>query len=133
MTTRHPMSALGDFYVGNGQCLACGVPHVVAPDLIAWADDRKSHCVWLKQPESESELDRAITVLESQELDCHRYAGSDSEILRRLPRNCCAYAQPWPTAPPGDRSYNQSPQFALLDEHDNWLIRILKAIVRRRL
>jgi ribosomal protein S14 len=75
MTTRHPMSAPGDFYVGAGQCMACGVPHGVAPDLIAWADDRKSHCVCLKPPESESELDRAITVLESQELDCHRYAG----------------------------------------------------------
>ena len=32
--TPHPKSAPGDFYVVKGECLACGVPHVVAPDLV---------------------------------------------------------------------------------------------------
>ena len=39
----HPKSAPGDFYVVNGECLACGVPHVVAPDLVGWADEKGTH------------------------------------------------------------------------------------------
>src|SRR5580700_3808467 len=40
--TPHPNSMPGDFYVEKGQCLACGVPHVVAPDLVGWTDKRCS-------------------------------------------------------------------------------------------
>ena len=32
---RHPLNAFGPFYVGDGECISCGVPHVVAPDLMA--------------------------------------------------------------------------------------------------
>jgi len=46
--TPHPKSAPGDFYVEKGQCLACGVPHVVAPDLVGWADEKIPHCFWKK-------------------------------------------------------------------------------------
>jgi hypothetical protein len=35
----HPQSAAGDFYVVNDQCISCGTPHAVAPDLIGWADN----------------------------------------------------------------------------------------------
>ena len=47
----HPQSAPGDFYVVNGECINCGAPHAVAPDLIGWADSGDSHCIWKKQPE----------------------------------------------------------------------------------
>ena len=41
--TPPPKSAPGDFYVEKGQCLACGVPHVVAPDLVGWTDEKVQH------------------------------------------------------------------------------------------
>ena len=78
-----PKSAPGDFYVVKGECLACGVPQVVAPDLVGWTGEKIPHCCWKKQPETQEELERAIAVLETQELECHRYAGTDPAILRR--------------------------------------------------
>lgn len=40
----HPESARGDFYVVKGECLACGYPRVVAPDLIGWTSEKIPHC-----------------------------------------------------------------------------------------
>ena len=57
----HPQSAPGDFYVENGQCLARGVPHVVAPDLVGWADEKVPHCIWKKQPQTPSEYERVVS------------------------------------------------------------------------
>src|ERR1700679_4298191 len=43
----------------------------------------------------EAELERAIAVPETQELGCHRYAGTDPAILDRILSTCCDYpAQP---------------------------------------
>jgi hypothetical protein len=80
----HPQSAPGDFYVIQNECITCGVPHVVAPELMDWTDDRY-HCFWKRQPENEEELEHAIRVLENQELGCHRYAGNDPRGLNRVP------------------------------------------------
>jgi hypothetical protein len=76
------------------------------------------HCIWKKQPETPAEVERAIAVLEGQELMCHRYAGRDPEILKRLSSTCCDY----PDLSPGQTEIpNESvpaPQFAVLDaEH----------------
>jgi hypothetical protein len=76
--TPHPESSLGDFYVEKGQCLACGAPHVVAPDLIGWAINDVHHCIWKKQPETPVELEQATNVFDVQELGCHRYSGGRS-------------------------------------------------------
>lgn len=86
---RHPQSMPGDFYVEQDCCLACGVPEVIAPDLVAHEKERYWHCYWKKQPETPDELDRAVKILHTQELDCHRYGGSDPAILERLPPECC--------------------------------------------
>ena len=80
----HPESAPGDFYVENDQCFTCGAPHGVAPDLIGWADDVSS-CIWKKQPATPEELEQAISVFGAACCEAHRYAGSDPEILRRIP------------------------------------------------
>jgi len=126
--TPHPKSAPGDFYVERGQCIACGVPHVVAPDLIGWTDEKLQHCFWKKQPETPAELGRAIAVLESQELDCHRYAGTDPVILSRVPSACCDY----PQQTPGEQhAETPSPHFALLDDRDSPVERLWKAITRK--
>jgi|SRR5215472_8561518 len=80
----HPQSSPGDFYVENGQCGACGVPHAIAPDLVGWADQQSPHCVWKKQPKTQAEIERALAVLDAQELSCHRYGGTDPAILDRV-------------------------------------------------
>jgi hypothetical protein len=94
--TPHPKSAPGDFYVEKGQCLACGLPHVVAPDLVGGTDEKVQHCIWKKQPQTPAELERAIAVLEAQELECHRYAGTDPAILNRVSSTYCDYPMPAP-------------------------------------
>jgi hypothetical protein len=42
-----------------------------APDLVGWADEKMQHCFWKRQPETPTEIERAIAVLEAQELECH--------------------------------------------------------------
>lgn len=87
---RHPASAPGDFYVEYKCCLACGVPQALAPELVGWTDEHYAHCFWKKQPETSAEIEQAIKVLKSQELGCHRYAGTDRSILERLAsEGCC--------------------------------------------
>jgi hypothetical protein len=64
----------------------------VAPDLIGWADTSAGgyeHCIWKKQPETDDEVERAIMVIEVSEVGCHRYAGSDPRITRRISREYC--------------------------------------------
>jgi DNA-directed RNA polymerase subunit RPC12/RpoP len=49
---------------------------------------------WIKQPQTSDELDRAIKLIHSQELGCHRYSGADPAILRRLPAEDCDRTRP---------------------------------------
>ena len=112
-----------------GECLACGVPHVVAPDLVGWTGEKIPHCFWKKQPETPAELERAIAVLEAQELECHRYAGTDPTILNRVSSSYCDYPTQSPSVP--QHAYAPLPQFALLDDRPNLIARVWKAITRR--
>jgi hypothetical protein len=97
-TTRfraHPQSAPGDFYVVNGECVCCGAPHAVAPDLISWAANTESeHCIWKKQPESDAELEQALAVFAVSEVGCHRYAGNDVSIIEKIGAEYCDHALP---------------------------------------
>lgn len=127
--TPHPQSAPGDFYVEEGQCLARGVPHTLAPDLVGWTDEKLRHCFWKKQPETPAELERAIEVLEAQELGCHRYAGTDQAILKRISPTDCDY----PTQSPGESPVEtdtrpSAPHFALLDDRPGLLTKAWRAI-----
>jgi hypothetical protein len=138
--TPHPKSAAGDFYVESGQCGSCGMPHVVAPDLVGRTDEKISHCFWKKQPKTPAEVARAIAVLETQELGCHRYAGTDPAILERVPSGCCDYPIESPISLPptasvpqhfmllGDRPDLQPPRFGLLDSRPSLLARVWKSI-----
>ena len=128
--TPHPKSAPGDFYVEKGQCLACGVPHVVAPDLVGWTGEGKvRHCFWKKQPETPAELERAIAVLDAQELECHRYAGTDPAILDRVLSTYCDY----PVHSPSNHDIEgqtdpKPPIFMLLDDQPGLIARVWRAI-----
>src|SRR5581483_4824428 len=128
--TPHPKSAPGDFYVVKGECLACGVPHVVAPDHMGWTGEKTQHCYWKKQPETQAELEEAFAVLEAQELECHRYAGTDLAILDRILSTYCDYPIPSPTVI--ERAEPRSPDFALLDDRPSLLARVWRAVTRRR-
>jgi len=124
--TPHPKSARGDFYVVKGECLACGVPHVVAPDLMGWTGERVPHCCWKKQPETQAELEQAIAVFEAQDLECHRYAGTDPAILDRILPTYCDYRM---TQPSGvERTEPHSPDFALISNRPSLLARVWKTI-----
>lgn len=123
-----PKSARGDFYVVKGECLACGYPHVVAPDLIGWTGEKTPHCYWKKQPENSAELERAIAVLEAQELECHRYAGADPMILDRVCSAYCDYPKQLSSEVQPDL---QPPRFALLGDRPGPIKRAWRRIMRR--
>jgi hypothetical protein len=127
--TPHPKSAPGDFYVTEGECLACGVPHVVAPDLVGWTGESIPHCFWTKQPETPEELERAIAVLEAQELDCHRYAGTDPAILNRVLSTYCDY--PTRSKVEVEPDDPRVPQFSILGDRPSLLARLWKVISGR--
>ena len=80
----HPMNAPGDFYVEDTECMACGVPHVMAPDLMAWEhtpNDPHVHCYFKKQPTDPWELKQAVEAINGSCCGALCYAGSDREIL----------------------------------------------------
>ena len=80
---RHRRNVEGDFYVENGCCLNCMVPHSVAPDLMGY-DKIENHCFVAKQPSEKGEVYRAVKAAWSAERNCIRYGGDDPQILRRL-------------------------------------------------
>ena|ERR1051326_519346 len=82
----YPKNARGDFYSVDQQCMLCGRPHTVSPDLLTWDRDDKGraiHCYFKKQPENPDELEQAIKALE---ISCGslRYRGDNPEVIRRL-------------------------------------------------
>jgi hypothetical protein len=87
----HPLSAAGDFYVVNNECVSCGAPHAIAPDLIGWAEavDNFSHCIWKRQPLTADEVEDAIGAVLASEVACHRYAGDDQQVIDRLGPDYC--------------------------------------------
>lgn len=79
----------GDFYTACNQCLTCDIPHVEAPDLMAYVrhpEDRTGvgHCIFTRQPETPAEIETAITAMCSSEVCGIRYGGQDPRILERI-------------------------------------------------
>ena len=91
---RHPLSVPGDFYVEKDVCIACGLPEMVAPDLIAHIEEPYYHCYWKKQPETPSEMQQAFNIFEGQEAGCHRYLGTDPKIQERIGSENCDHPLP---------------------------------------
>lgn len=77
----YELNVVGDFYVTAGCCTLCGVPWSLAPSLF---DYSKTHCWVARQPNTSADLEQMLAVMESQELRCIRYAGSDPRIIARL-------------------------------------------------
>ena len=117
-------------------CVSCGVPQSIAPALVGWTDEEAPSCYWIRQPETADEVDRAIRIIQTQELGCHRYAGNDPAILERLPREECDLLSP-------KMAFGQRARFGLSDvplklslfasqEADGVLKRLWRRVVRRR-
>jgi len=83
MAKAHPSNAPGPFYVEEGCCISCGVPHDVAPEIFAWAEGER-HCFVARQPRDGDEIDRTLRALWSAETDCIRYRGSDPALVKRI-------------------------------------------------
>lgn len=77
------LNVRGDFYVEDRCCTFCGVPEAEAPDLFE-TNTAGEQCYVKKQPQSEDEMRRMVSVFAGQELGCVRYAGRDARILREL-------------------------------------------------
>jgi hypothetical protein len=83
----HPLNAPGPFYVGNGECISCGIPHVVAPELMAWEsgpNDPHAHCYFKKQPDDPWEMKEALAAIHASCCGAIYYAGSDPEVLQAI-------------------------------------------------
>jgi hypothetical protein len=77
----HRLNVVGDYYVVDGCCTACGVPDVEASDLFGWDD---SHCYVKKQPVAPAEVGRMLNTIAKSDLRCIRYRGTDATILEAL-------------------------------------------------
>jgi hypothetical protein len=86
MANAHPSSVPGPFYVEDGCCISCGVPHEIAPDLFGWTG-ADSHCFVRRQPAGPEEADAMVRALWSSEVSCIRYRGEDPAMIRRLAEN----------------------------------------------
>jgi hypothetical protein len=83
----HPRNAPGGFYVVNTECITCGYPHVLAPELMEWETDsegRPGHCFFRKQPETMIELLHAVKAVAGSCCGALRYHGSDHETIKML-------------------------------------------------
>ena len=127
----HPQSAAGDFYVVNNECISCGAPHAIAPDLIGWAEtaDGFSHCIWKRQPQTPAEVEDAIDVILASEVACHRYAGDDQQVINRLgPEYCDASLRSQPKAALVDPKQPAHSTFALMTAGRPPLARMIAAL-----
>lgn len=81
----YPENARGPFYVVDDECIMCGAPESVAPDLIAFHEEgNRSHCFFKKQPETPEEIDRAVMAVGANCCGSYRYAGSDDLVKEKL-------------------------------------------------
>lgn len=88
----YPENAPGPFYVQRHECIACGVPKTVAPDLVEFDAETMDHCYFKKQPTSPDEIFLAIRAVEVCCCGSYRYSGDDEEIKKRLKKAGCVDA-----------------------------------------
>ena len=97
----------GDFYTSCADCLVCDMPHIVAPDLMAYIahpdGTGHSHCVFTRVPQSPEDVERAIDAMCEAETCGIRYGGVDPEILRRIARRRISVMQNSTDVPPPDK------------------------------
>jgi hypothetical protein len=88
---RVPGNAPGDFYVENGGCMRCCLPHGEAPDLMNDPNLPFEQCFFLRQPRTPEEVDAAIQAMRVSEVAALRYGGRDPEVLDKMRKMGCEY------------------------------------------
>ncbi|MBB2145393.1 hypothetical protein GM921_07855 [Pedobacter sp. LMG 31464] len=78
---RHELNVQGDFYVEKDSCTLCGAPEVEAMGLMAHS---AGGCYFIRQPETEEEIEQAINAIAVSCVSAVRYGGTDQKIIKRL-------------------------------------------------
>lgn len=73
--------------------MACTLPEGEAPELLAALDETNSDTYFVRQPQSEEEIQRACRAAEVCCVDAIRYGGKDPRIIRRLGPKLCDHAK----------------------------------------
>ena len=99
---RFPKNSHGPFYsLGDitsdgtwcGRCLSCHIPEEQAPTLLAPLTGVNSDTYFVRQPETDEEIEQACCAIEVCCVDALRYGGRDPKILARLEKaGNCDYA-----------------------------------------
>jgi hypothetical protein len=87
-----PFYTLGDQLKDGswcGDCLSCEVPELEAPTLLAPLTDENSDTYFVKQPETEEEIEMACNAINSCCVSALRYGGNDPNVLARLSQGDC--------------------------------------------
>jgi hypothetical protein len=80
----------GEIYIAAECCTSCGVPALIAPELF---EDAAPVCRIKRQPQTVTELRRALRVFRQQDLSCVRYRGAHSRVRLVLSKvGCGAHA-----------------------------------------
>jgi 4Fe-4S single cluster domain of Ferredoxin I len=71
--------AIGDFYTLPHECINCGDPAAMAPDLLAHHREH-GHCYFIKQPSDASEVRQLISAIDASCVGNIYYRGADPEM-----------------------------------------------------
>ena len=84
--SRYKLNVPGDFYVKDGECIACTMPVSESPDLIGEDEnaDVGYHCYFKKQPVTLVEIESALNAMDVSCCGAHRYCGSNSSIINKI-------------------------------------------------
>jgi hypothetical protein len=58
-----------------------------------WVANDDQQCYWIKQLATVDELDRAIKIIHTQELGCHRYSGRAPQYYKDLQPNVTIFVR----------------------------------------
>jgi hypothetical protein len=87
----------GEMYIAAECCTSCGVPALIAPELF---EDGAPVCRVKRQPQTVTELRRALRVFRQQDLSCVRYRGAHSRVRHVLSKvGCGVHADLLPLTP----------------------------------
>lgn len=78
---RHHLNVPGDFYTEKDACTLCGAPEDQAMGLMKSSYEG---CYFVRQPQTEQEIEYAITAVAVSCVGAVRYGGTDLEIIKKL-------------------------------------------------
>ena len=82
---RYKLNVPGDFYVEDGECIACTLPASEAPNLIGEDEAEDGyHCYFKKQPVSDKEINHAIDAMRVSCCSALRYSGTNQSIIKKI-------------------------------------------------